>query len=206
MPPRKNLRLASFDAGGVRGFSQIEIMRNIMHRLNWDPKSNGLEQNALPWQHFDLIGGSGTGGLLAIMFTRLRMSVEEASEEFFTITEEVYKHDDLDSSERSRRLRQCMEDMLQRRELPLDTKLIEETPGNGCAGFVVASFRNNLDTKISFRTYPVRAKPSSPITIIEAVLATCATLPAFAPVSFGERHRRRAYVGAGPAQTIQCKR
>ncbi|KIM21699.1 hypothetical protein M408DRAFT_80161, partial [Serendipita vermifera MAFF 305830] len=78
------------DGGGVRGFSQLEIMKNIMHRLSWDENSNEFEANALPCQYFDLIGGSGTGGLLAIMFTRLRMSVEEASEEFFTIAEEVY--------------------------------------------------------------------------------------------------------------------
>ncbi|KIM19889.1 hypothetical protein M408DRAFT_54713, partial [Serendipita vermifera MAFF 305830] len=79
------------DAGGVRGFSQLEIMRNIMYRLNWDRNPNGFDQSVLPCEYFDLIGGSDTGGLIAIMFTRLRMSVEEASEEFFTITEEVYK-------------------------------------------------------------------------------------------------------------------
>lgn len=197
MPPRKNLRLASFDVGGVRGFSQLEIMRSIMHWLNWNKTSSGFEGHALPCQHFDLIGGSGTGGILAIMFTRLRMSVEEASEEFFTITEEVYKADELDSSERSRRLRQCLEGMLQKRGLPLDMKLMEETRENSCAGFVVASLRNNLETRICLRTYPVRAQPSSTITVVEAILATCATQPAFAPVSFGERYRKREYVGAG---------
>ncbi|KIM20036.1 hypothetical protein M408DRAFT_51455, partial [Serendipita vermifera MAFF 305830] len=79
------------DAGGVRGLSQLEIMRTIMHRLGWDNNASGFEESARPCQHFDLIGGSGTGGLLAIMFARLGMSVEEASDEFFTITEEVYK-------------------------------------------------------------------------------------------------------------------
>ena len=33
--------------------------------------------------------------------------------------------------------------------------------------------------------------------MVEAVLATCATQPAFASVSFGERYKRREYVGAG---------
>ncbi|KIM30111.1 hypothetical protein M408DRAFT_67143 [Serendipita vermifera MAFF 305830] len=233
MPLGKNLRLASFgsislailgtelrltltttDAGGVRGFSQLEIMRNIMHSLNWERDSTGFEGSALPCQHFDLIGGSGTGGLLAIMFTRLRMSIEEASDEFFTITEEVYRQDALDSSERSKRLRQCIEDMLQRRQLPLDIKLMEETPGNDCAGyvdtisnepnalkithrFVVASLRNNLETRMCFRTYPIRAQPSSQITVVNAILATCATQPAFTAVSVGERYRKREYVGAG---------
>ncbi|KIM19886.1 hypothetical protein M408DRAFT_172127 [Serendipita vermifera MAFF 305830] len=131
------------------------------------------------------------------MFTRLRMSVEEASDEFFTITEEVYKHDGLEPLERSKKLRQCVGDMLQRWGFSLDTKLMAETPRNGSAGFVVASLRNNLDTKVCFRTYAVRSQPSSPITIVEAILATCATQPAFAPVSFGESYRKREYVGVG---------
>lgn len=197
MSLRKNLRLASFDGGGVRGFSQLEIMRSIIYSLNWNKNSSGFEESEHPWQHFDLIGGSGTGGLIAIMLARLRMSVEEASEEFFTITEEVYKNDALDSPERSRRLRQCMEDLLQRRELPLDAKLLEEAPDDCCVGFVLASLRNSLETKVCFRTYSVRSQPSSPITILDAVLATCAVQPAFASVSFGERYRRREYVAAG---------
>ncbi|KIM20244.1 hypothetical protein M408DRAFT_82349, partial [Serendipita vermifera MAFF 305830] len=202
------------DGGGVRGFSQLEIMRSIIYSLNWNKNSSGFEESEHPWQHFDLIGGSGTGGLIAIMLARLRMSVEEASEEFFTITEEVYKNDALDSPERSRRLRQCMEDLLQRRELPLDAKLLEEAPDDCCVGydyvnydgiralnlsprFVLASLRNSLETKVCFRTYSVRSQPSSPITILDAVLATCAVQPAFASVSFGERYRRREYVAAG---------
>lgn len=47
------------------------------------------------------------------------------------------------------------------------------------------------------RTYPVRVQPSSTITVVEAALATCATQPSFAPVSFGERYLKREYVGPG---------
>ena len=78
MPPKENLKLASFgsnsasdgywrltyviDGGGVRAFSQLEIMENIMHRLNWDEESNEPIEGKLPCDYFDLIGGSGTGG------------------------------------------------------------------------------------------------------------------------------------------------
>jgi patatin-like phospholipase/acyl hydrolase len=50
------------DGGGVRGMSQLEIMRNIMHRLNWDSESDESNAGMLPCEHFDLMGGSGTGG------------------------------------------------------------------------------------------------------------------------------------------------
>ena len=79
MPPKANLKIVSFgmntssgryelltlrtiDGGGVRGFSQLEIMRNIMHRLNWDNESEESNGGILPCQYFDLMGGSGTGG------------------------------------------------------------------------------------------------------------------------------------------------
>jgi hypothetical protein len=44
--------------------SQLEIMRNIIHRLNWENERESDESNAgmLPCEHFDLMGGSDTGG------------------------------------------------------------------------------------------------------------------------------------------------
>jgi patatin-like phospholipase/acyl hydrolase len=34
---------------------------------------SGAERIPLPYEYFDLIGGTGTGGLIAIMLGRLRM-------------------------------------------------------------------------------------------------------------------------------------
>ena len=72
--------------------------------------------------------------LIVIMFTRLRMSVEEASQEFYTIIEEVYKQDVLAPLERTNRLRRCMEDLLTRKGHPVDMKLMDDAWENNCAG------------------------------------------------------------------------
>jgi hypothetical protein len=73
--------------------------------------------------------------LIAIMLVKLRMSVEEASNEFFTIFEEVYREDNLVPSERTKRLRRCVEDILLRRDLPVNLKLVEAPQeGHSCAG------------------------------------------------------------------------
>ena len=50
------------DGGGVRAFSQLEIMDNIMHRLNWKKGPNVSVSRKFPCEHFDMMGGSGTGG------------------------------------------------------------------------------------------------------------------------------------------------
>jgi len=62
------------------------------------------------------------------------MSVEEASEEFSTIMEQVYNPEDLAPSERTGRLRKCMEDVMERKGLPLDLPLIQKTRPEACSG------------------------------------------------------------------------
>ena len=67
------------------------------------------------------------------MFVKLRMTVEEASEEFCTIIQEVYQQDDIMPKERTQRLKQCMEDIMKRKGLPMDMKLLDETRSEDCA-------------------------------------------------------------------------
>jgi hypothetical protein len=52
------------------------------------------------------------------MFARLRMSVEEVSDEFFTIVEEVYKPHHFSAPERTQKLKECMENLMERKGLP----------------------------------------------------------------------------------------
>jgi hypothetical protein len=71
--------------------------------------------------------------LIAILFAKLRMTVDEASEEFCTIMEQVYNPHDLSPSERTGRLRNCLEDAMKRKKLPLDLRLTEETRQSACS-------------------------------------------------------------------------
>jgi hypothetical protein len=127
------------DGGGVRSISQLEIMRNIMQRIQYDTYPNDPDKTILPCEYFDLIGGSDTGGsvirpetiihslihcrLLAIMFTKLHMSIDEATDAFLQICEEVYGDDRVTPAQRSACLRKCIEDILGKKELPIDLKL-----------------------------------------------------------------------------------
>jgi hypothetical protein len=47
------------DAGGTRGVSQLKILAELMHRLNFEVEEN---DKLLPCDVFDMIGGSGSGG------------------------------------------------------------------------------------------------------------------------------------------------
>jgi len=63
-------RVLSLDGGGVRGLSSLLILREIMEEIQ---RQSDTEDTPLPCQYFDLIGGTSTGGLIAIMLGRLRL-------------------------------------------------------------------------------------------------------------------------------------
>jgi hypothetical protein len=111
-----------------------------MHRIQCDTYPNEPERIILPCVYFDLMGGTDTGGLgahykcqggknsfchrlLALLFSKCRMSVDEASTAFHGICESVYMDSSIDAAERSHRLRRCLEDILKSKYLPLDLKM-----------------------------------------------------------------------------------
>jgi len=71
VPPIKHYpRVLSLDGGGVRGLSSLLILREIMEDIE---QRTGSSQTPRPCEYFDLIGGTSTGGLIAIMLGLLGM-------------------------------------------------------------------------------------------------------------------------------------
>jgi len=70
------LRILSLDGGGVRGISSLYILKELMRQLAreyQEDNPNAPELTPHPCQYFDLICGTSTGGLIALMLGRLRM-------------------------------------------------------------------------------------------------------------------------------------
>ena len=63
-------RILSLDGGGVRGLSSLLILRDIMEDIERRTKADDTPK---PCEYFDLIGGTSTGGLIAIMLGLLGM-------------------------------------------------------------------------------------------------------------------------------------
>ena len=66
------------------------------------------------------------------MFAKLRMTVEEASQEFCTIAEEVYRQIDITPKQRTDFLRRCLEDLMKKKHMLIDTRLMGEKQIGGC--------------------------------------------------------------------------
>lgn len=57
------------------------------------PGQTAEDSNPRPCEYFDLIGGTGTGGLIAIMLGRLRMSVVDCMKMYVRMTKKVFETD-----------------------------------------------------------------------------------------------------------------
>lgn len=68
------------------------------------------------------------------MLVKLRMSVEEATDEFATIVEAVYANK-LSPAEKTEKLRKCVETLLNKKGLPADLKLEDEKQDGRCVGY-----------------------------------------------------------------------
>ncbi|KAM0277280.1 hypothetical protein ACHAQH_005939 [Verticillium albo-atrum] len=83
------LCLLSLDGGGVRGLSTLHVVKNIVDELNYKRAASGLDR-IKPCDIFDLIGGTSTGGLIAIMLGRLEMDVDECIAAYNKLSADVF--------------------------------------------------------------------------------------------------------------------
>lgn len=89
------LRVLSLDGGGVRGYSMFLILQELMHRTFVEIEGRAPRRHEIPkpCDHFDLIIGTGTGGLIALMLGRLRLDIETCKELYVRLTRMVFETD-----------------------------------------------------------------------------------------------------------------
>ncbi|KAG9848061.1 FabD/lysophospholipase-like protein, partial [Aureobasidium melanogenum] len=89
------LRILSLDGGGVRGYSMLIILQELMHRTFVEIEGRAPKRHEIPkpCDHFDLIAGTGTGGLIAIMLGRLRLDIETCKDVYVRMTRRVFETD-----------------------------------------------------------------------------------------------------------------
>ncbi|OCL10096.1 FabD/lysophospholipase-like protein [Glonium stellatum] len=83
------LRLLSLDGGGVRGLSSLVILRRIMH-VPGQREASGRRQPLRPCEYFDMMAGTSTGGLIAIMLGTLRIDINECISAYLDLAPKIF--------------------------------------------------------------------------------------------------------------------
>ncbi|KAF2148358.1 FabD/lysophospholipase-like protein [Myriangium duriaei CBS 260.36] len=198
--PAKWLHLLSIDGGGVRGLSALCILRKLMEFI--DP-----ENPPKPCDYFDMIGGTSTGGLIAVMLGRLEMSVDECIEQYLILQDKLFRrsqHRPVTARSTVRphydhvALEQGVKDLLRSRGLAEDT-LFRNTNEIPCKVFVCVTSAGSAMTKVLASYYRRRgsAEVYREAKIWEVVRATSAASTFFEPVTIGRSGRRYLDGGTG---------
>lgn len=96
--PYAPLRLLSLDGGGVRGLSSLMVLDDLMESIAQEEKRLGRRSNQdakplRPCDYFDLIGGTSTGGIIAILLSRLQLDCKQCIGIYTKLAEQIFKND-----------------------------------------------------------------------------------------------------------------
>ncbi|KAF4546132.1 putative kinesin, partial [Lasiodiplodia theobromae] len=181
------VNLLALDGGGIRGLSELLILHEAMRRIQYDL---GLEELPRPCDYFHLIGGTSTGGLIALLLGRFRMSTEEALRIYNEIAGSIFckgnkKPSFKDGTFKATTLKNAVRELVTRTNVG-SSMLHPSESGEMGKAFVCAMPARNMEHPRLFRTYRVRENASVNCEIWEAARATTAAPTFFKRVTIGE--------------------
>ncbi|KIW04623.1 uncharacterized protein PV09_04370 [Verruconis gallopava] len=191
MSPPRRLKILSLDGGGIRGRSSLEILKTIMYRVGASMSPPNM--NLQPYEYFDLIVGTSTGGIIAIMLGRLRMTIDECIAEYNKLGEKIFKnrrgppHEFMFSGSN---LEHEIKGVIERKLGPdqTDAPLLDPLGIDCCKVVVCTLFHQNVNSSTPqlLRSYVApHDGPQPPCTIWQAARATSAAPTYFKPIDIG---------------------
>ncbi|KAG6826367.1 hypothetical protein H0H92_016129 [Tricholoma furcatifolium] len=171
----RGLRLLALDDGGIRGLSELIILEEIMKRIKQLENAESLPK---PCDYFDIIGGVGTGGVIALMLGRLRMPIDKAIEKYVEFSKNVYSDRKFFGPNKFKATTFVagMKDIMQAAGFSGegDILMMEDDPICRCFVTALPSDHTISGARI-FRSYEVKANQGYNCTVIDAARATTAT-------------------------------
>ncbi|KAJ5966691.1 hypothetical protein N7501_002939 [Penicillium viridicatum] len=171
----------------------MSCLADVMTQLNSQREDSEVLK---PCDVFDLIGGTSTGGLIAIMLGRLEMGVDECILAYTELMETVFSEKinsvpvdwsgNIVSQYDSKKLKNAIENVITRAGLS-PTDLMNDGKPRCSKAFVCTTSKDTFQVT-RLRSYPVPNEIVLPATICEAALATSAATRFFDSVSIANHH------------------
>ncbi|KAG9119578.1 hypothetical protein FRC07_005340, partial [Ceratobasidium sp. 392] len=197
----RGLNLLAIDGGGARGLSALIILGALMERLQ---RICGLSDPPNPCDYFDLMAGTGTGGVQAVLLGRLRMSIEEAKNCYSKLASDVFSDKKLISLGgpvfKASKLEQILRSIIEQQTGDSHERMmVSDTSNQSCKVFVCAMSRHNMNAGIPciMRTYVAPENQMPNYTICETLRATTAHPELFKSVELGEPPVQESFVDGG---------
>jgi len=185
--PGRDLRLLALDGGGVRGLSALMILQQLMETI--DP-----ENPPKPCEFFDMIGGTSTGGLIAVMLGRLKMSIDDSIDAYLSLSDRVFQKKrhratikgNIQGRFDSEELARAVKEVVIAQNLKEDV-LLKDVSDNACKVFVCATSKETSETVCltSYRSPRGGGDLLNSVQIWEACRATSAASTFFDPITVG---------------------
>ncbi|KAK4128612.1 hypothetical protein N657DRAFT_676369 [Parathielavia appendiculata] len=194
------INLLSLDGGGVRGVSSLVILDQIMTKIKDMYK---LSEEPKPCDFFHMIAGTSTGGLIAIMLGRLRMSTKEALQAYDNCAAKIFARDNrktwsLSDKFQATALREVVESIVKERGLG-EYMRDPEFPKKGKAIVCVMPAGNIGKPRFARSFYGDQGTEENwdeGVLIWEAARATTAASSFFKPQTLGRGKSAQPYIDA----------
>ncbi|KAF8573609.1 FabD/lysophospholipase-like protein [Ramaria rubella] len=168
-----------------------------MHRIK---EKEHFTENPLPCRYFDLIGGTSTGGIIALMLGRLGMSVAEAIERYGTLAQRVFsdvKPFGKDRKFKASKLEEVVKEIVKQKTQNAEERLLSGPGNQGCKTFVCTRTAWSMRGPRLFRTYETPKYATFNCTIWEAARATSAAPTFFKRIVIGPPGSSEHYIDGG---------
>ncbi|KAF5338920.1 hypothetical protein D9611_008744 [Ephemerocybe angulata] len=210
-------RVLSLDGGGFRGLGMLLVLKEITKQANLrnrEPSDPQLK----PCDIFDIVVGSSTGGLVAVLVGRLGLDCDTAIEEYKALARALFGTDraewlkNLHANKKFdatiiARYDKAVDDLIQKYPAASPTTFFTEPPTNAKTGVVVLPFGKPITQNVaSFKT----AKDPAGNTwttkdVIRATTAAARYLPQYTPTGETKAYTDAAYAGKNMNPTVLCK-
>ncbi|KAI4524528.1 FabD/lysophospholipase-like protein, partial [Schizophyllum commune Loenen D] len=195
-PKQPGLRLLAFDDGGARGLTMLLLLRHMLREVD-----HLSQQPGLPCEYFDLIAGSGTGGLIALLLGRLRLNMDDAIECYTRVVDRVFLRTKA-AKFRDAPFEEVLREICNRFGNGSETQMLVDR-GPRCNTYVCAQQQDSTGAlhPQRLRTYVHPAESPLRCTFVEAVRATMGN-PVFfdPPTLFDINGTPSTFLNAGDAR------
>lgn len=126
------------DGGGIRGLSSLLILQALMLYINQSinalgEDATGQDSAVEPHEVFEFVGGTSTGGLIALMLGKLNMNLNQCIETYRGLSQKIFQKQHIraritrglaPARYSGTRLRECVRELLDERGFHKDLPMI----------------------------------------------------------------------------------